>query len=846
MPAKPSSDDATETTPLLDKGTKRLSEGLVGGVNAVSGVGNLATGEYGKAMGAYDKFFYKDKNPSFGNDLELAFRATFFVLVCGLPFFMYDKNVFPLMTMAVETGYYTSTSVIYFIFTMYKTTGDTINFAIGGFQGTFLAVFNIWAMNGFMPGGYSPEGEESWWYIGNVWGATFTFLLLYLNFDGNTQVFGLATYMFYWMSFQNFNVQSGFAKNFQIKTDGAAVKELLVASTGIGIAIFAAYVPYPLFAIWRAHKTAKTLLFQLHSTWDDFARYYCGAEKNPFRASLLAKKVAVMKAKVPELQGYIGSAWFECFGMGGWQRQRLVLQMIDSFVSSSFNNLSLVLKCCGQEDFEKDHVDVMEGVKAEVDVLIEKVGEMLDLAVEVAKEGGAAEGTALAQKADEKVKEMAAARKSLTLKFLKVVPYELSEKMAGENIVCSTLCRLAGDAEDFGEKLKKRPAPEVYSWKDGNGIMGLFKPSLLSDPNHINFVLRNWVSIMVCFFVGYNGYSLMIPAYNGVIPMTACLLLSKSVGSAVAVNLEKLQGVVLGTACGQIVYALLAWCNLRSSIEVAIFVTLWGTLTLYMYYHSENYSTMGLLLGVFGLSNVMQGCSDEEYNPTVAYTGIIGRTVAICIMCIVDQLLGKGRASDMARDAFFAPWDQMSKQLNDLFDPAIPTLEKRKGALRGMIASALGLGGEAYAEARYWRAPWPKSSFERSCAALSTLRFTLASLHDAMTDAEADADKKSSGFQEVCNMESFKELVELLERAMGETDQMLRKTFPNELEPSERDTAAKDFEQPSHLAKEVEKAFDAFIAEYNKKKRKPADDLDSLEDDDIADASMLVCSMQGR
>ena len=156
----------------------------------------LAEGQGSKALGAYDRLWMKHINQVFGDDLELAFRASFFVWVCGVPF-MLPAWVCPICQEAIATKFVSSGSVVYFMFTLYKTTGDTINFGIGGFLGTCIAVFNIWCMMGFMPGGYpGPDSPDQWiWYAGMAWGGMYVFMLLWLNFDGNTQVFGLATYV---------------------------------------------------------------------------------------------------------------------------------------------------------------------------------------------------------------------------------------------------------------------------------------------------------------------------------------------------------------------------------------------------------------------------------------------------------------------------------------------------------------------------------------------------------------------------------------------------------------------------------------------------------------------------
>ena len=120
-------------------------------------------------FGVIDTLFCKNVNLSFGEDLQLAFRAAAFIIVCALPF-LAPREFCPICYEVVRTKFYNSASVVYFVFTLYKTTGDTIYFACGGLTGTVIAVLNIWLMMGFFPGGYQPgtPNADMVFWAGNV------------------------------------------------------------------------------------------------------------------------------------------------------------------------------------------------------------------------------------------------------------------------------------------------------------------------------------------------------------------------------------------------------------------------------------------------------------------------------------------------------------------------------------------------------------------------------------------------------------------------------------------------------------------------------------------------------
>jgi hypothetical protein len=300
---------------------------------------------------------------------------------------------------------------------------------------------------------------------------------------------------------------------------------------------------------------------------------------------------------------------------------------------------------------------------------------------------------------------------------------------------------------------------------------------------------------------------------------------------------------VLGSVIGQTAYALLAWCTTWGYISVAVAVLFWATITLFIYYNSAQFGTVGLLLAVFGVTSLLQGCSDEVYNPATSYYGVINTTGGICIMCVVDTLFPPGRASEMAVAAYFAAWDPLVKQSKDLFDFDKKRLPPRKGALRGLIAGADAMGKEAYEEPRYWRAAWPTATFDRAVTCLSTLRFTLAALEGGVTNMKANGEAaKEDHFLEVLKMDSFETIKKCLMSRFDETKANLDRALNNETGAS-----LMNFSQSQMLSSDLAekhsvamKTIDDFVVEFNKQKHRDLPEDGTLEDDAIADMSILT------
>merc|ERR1719329_839457 len=569
--------------------------------------------------------------------------------------FLVPRTYCPICYEVVRTRFYNSASVVYFCFTLYKTTGDTIYFAYGGLMGTVIAVINIWALMGFFPGGYvpgQPNAEAIFWMI-NVWGALYVFFMLYLNLDGNTRVFGLTTFVWYWMAALNHHVVTGFAHNFEIKLNGGAMGELCCAASGCCIAIVASCLPTPLLATYKMNDTGKFLVRKLHSVWGDFIEYYTGEEKNPYSQNVLGKDLASLQSAAGTLSPFITSAYYECMGMGAPHRRRMMMKVLDSYLSECFNRLSCVLSACLSEEFDDTHDALMKRVRASMTDAIDKVGGLLSVC----------EDRIIACGWDDESKSVAETLKAdlnktideMTKQFLKASKemdlYKVSDSIAGEFLVGSNLCCWARLTCKFCDDLQGELPSEKTDWTAGGGFLGVFAPGINNTPENLNYVLRGWVSVMFAFYIGFNGVAgKMVKNYNAALASTICVLLSKSLGGALAANLMRLQGVVLGTVIGQVAYALLAWCVWWGYLSVTCFVYCWSLVTMYMYYHSDNYSTVVSC----SLFSPMEQCcraaatrfltrpSHTTGSSTLCQASQLWQSLTCCSLQIVRQTLREG------------------------------------------------------------------------------------------------------------------------------------------------------------------------------------------------------------
>jgi len=806
-------------------------------------------------VGVIDKLFAKDVNLSFGEDLQLAMRAACFIIVCALPF-LAPRDFCPICYEAVRTKFYNSASVVYFVFTLYKTTGQTIYFACGGLTGTIIAVLNIWLMMGFFPGGYqpgTPNADFTFW-AGNVWGACFVFCMMYLNWDGNTRVFSLTTYVWYWMAFLNYHTPTGFAHNFKIKLNGRAMSEMAVATSGCVIAIIASFFPWPLLATKKMDHTGKFLIRKLHTTWGEFVEYYTGDDKNPYTQNILGKNLKGLQDEAGTLSPYIDASWYECFGLGKWQEKRMMFKCVDRYLGECFNRLSCVLSGCLAEDFDDVHDALMKRVRDDMSDVIDRIGDLLSHCEDnimncgfnrSGRESAAVMIEDLNKSVDKLTKNFLAAAKEMNL-------YKVTDQVSGEFLVGSNLCCWARVTCNFAAELMDEMPEETGSWRDGVGLMGAFAPSINNTPDNLNYVLRGWVSVMVAFYIGFNGVAgKMIKNYNAALASTICVLLTKSLGGALANNLKRLQGVVLGTVIGQVAYALLAWCVWWGYLSVGAFVFVWSFVALYMYYHSDNYSTVGLLLAVFANSSMLQGCSDEIFDPTVAYYGIINTVSGITIMAVFDMVLSPDRASNMAMRSYAAASEPLIAMADELLDSKVEALPPRKGVVRGLIGAATSLNNQASLEPRYWRGDWPTSTYAAGVHTLTSLRFNLATIDYALVEASGASRPKAPHFLKASVMVEFEELRVMLaaqmhfiedQMAVRLNKEVIIDVFDDENAP---DPELQSTDKEEQMREKLNLWADA--VSINKEVMKPEEDskstFESLEDDPVADMCILYGCM---
>jgi len=230
------------------------------------------------ALSSYEKFFSKDKNKEYSRDAEVAFRGALCIVLGGIPFFMPQKDVQDHtddMYHIVGDGWYTQFAISCFLFAYYNDLGTTVNAAISGTAGVYLAVLGSWTLFGFFPDSITPESTNTMYAITFGYGGVFVFIMLFLNVNTNTTVFAVSSFVWYLMQFLKPVGTANFAVGFEIDLQGYATKEFIASVTGSCLAIACMAFPYPITALGKARESANAVVPSLISAWTELTNYAC-------------------------------------------------------------------------------------------------------------------------------------------------------------------------------------------------------------------------------------------------------------------------------------------------------------------------------------------------------------------------------------------------------------------------------------------------------------------------------------------------------------------------------------------------------------------------------------------
>lgn len=816
----------------------------------------------GKKLSAYQRFFLADKNKTFAQDAEVAFRAACFILAMSMPFLLPhedlpDDYLAKEFKNSMKKGFYTQFTVSCFMFAYYKDLGNTVVNSITGSFGVWTAVFAIWILYGIYPTSVNDVTPGWLNLVALSYGAIYCFIMLWLNININAVIFGVSSFVWYLMAFMN-PAPSNFATGFQIDLTGSATLELIASILGGSCACLAMCIPYPMLAIKKAEDSARGVTATLVASWKDLANFACAddvSQMNEFVESRIKRDLREIDAMVQTMSGNIAVAWWECLGTGSIQRKREMLSTLGELLIEVYDCIFAVFAICLRD---KTPSEMMRDVKPAVMVLIESTDGLLQIALDAVKEAKVtAERTAALRSASMRTRE---AIRTLTSKFRdgkrthgkgQVVDKDL----LGEHSFCLTVCGFARDVADWGDKLasNSRPPPE-------GGFLGLRSLATIFDPetlykndDHINFAVRNWISVCIAFYLGYSSLldfdAVLDPSglpknqYNAAISSTMAVLFSKGLGSPMTKNLSRLQGVILGTAVGSLIYLIIGLkCGIWATVGMAIMLFIMVCFTFFLYMNSTVNSYLAFLLVYYSTGRMIQGCGLG--GGLSLGTVVLNLLITIIVMTVVDTVFQKGTASELAVEALMKGWNDIRTQVEDLHNPDKKEITFRTTETLSQLTLAQALGGFADQEPRWSKTPWRAGTFNKAVATAFDVRYILTGMHLAAAGGDnTPGSVKSEKMMAALQLEKF---CHLTSRPTGRIEQTmaLLTILAHETEQPCENYEAAEKEVMKTFRRQYGTLMDEVIAMANRDvKIMIPDTSDSLETDHAAQISYQLAAI---
>mmetsp|Transcript_55555 Transcript_55555/g.162365 ORF Transcript_55555/g.162365 Transcript_55555/m.162365 type:complete len:864 (-) Transcript_55555:52-2643(-) len=723
------------------------------------------------------------EHTDFSHHMFLAVRVSFGTCLVILPLLI-REHTSTFVDALRGRGIIMRSDVAMYLYTVYMSTGETLELAWSALCGTFLSVFNLWIMEGIFPGGYTKDSPQFvlWALVAN--GVVVTFLVLYMNLAMNTRIFCLSSFVWHFMAMLNPNQDTGFSHGFSLDFSSLEIKEFKAASIGCMIAILTTMLPWPFWAHKRASAAAERLVSLLDFTWQECTRLMCLSEVDHYVQDSVSTRMLSLQSDLAILSSNVTNSWWEDFCRPRSANRRKMLSRLHAMLAMSYDDLSNVWQNCLAETYGDMHTRFMDLIGNNVNVLISEAGVLLKASTRVACLGHLDENVAeeLMEQRDRTRDAIAA----LTTRFLEVkrqLQQEVIDKeLVDEHCFCLNACTYGRVISEFAEALVDhangaKPLP-------GAGATGGRLFSYACSKDQMDFAVRNFITIMLGMFVGWHGYYNRFRPYDAGIACTLAILLSDYSGSALAKNLQRIQGVVIGTVLGQLVYALLAWCSVEGYLALVAAQLLWVWFTFFIYFHIPAHSTIACLLGVFGVSNMIGvplkhvGCSSlvvEKAHLAESYYDIVNVCTALALSSAVDMILGKS-AKAKASDAIMDVWRELTKAITSILDPDEPTTRVKSGEIIGNIASARKLGAEASKELSILRPPWRATDFDHAVDATLNLRVFLDSLESTAAQG-VDGGCKDPDFLKATQLESFAPIRGRLIRRMQLVEATLHSCF---------------------------------------------------------------------
>lgn len=501
--------------------------------------------------------------------------------------------------------------------------------------------------------------------------------------------------------------------------DEPMVKETVACGVGCFLAVVTTLFPRPLLAFWKAQDAARIEAHLLCLSWQGFIEVFCSKNRSGFKQARLQREIYGVEQRLNKIEEQLVDASVE-FGTAGriFRVRQCIYHSVQVF-RVGLGHLESAYENIAGKDYDDAHAELVDNVEPAMKQLIREAATLVLLIVNDIIDGDVTDPALIAD----------------TSCSLRITNNDLAERLrkarsdigrdrfsmedTDEHCFVLHVSAFGRDVADFGDKIVKHytgtePLTAPPGLCFGHGV---FDFAVLFNVDNLKFALRNTITLSLAVIIAvYGEYLGAFKPWSPGIAMSAAMLLTKYMGSAMELNLKRLQGVTIGTLVGWIMFVLFGRCGATQNAILSVVLCVTMIVSMHVYYHSEVHSMTGLLLAYFGCVGFTQGCVPDRAEVAYDnfYYAIVECSAALFIGIVVDSMLKDKRASDLANASLRASWDGFTGAFEATLSPHKAVLAQKSTTITSAIFIAEALGQEAGREPRLWYRKWPDELY--TCA----------------------------------------------------------------------------------------------------------------------------------
>lgn len=696
-------------------------------------------------------------NPHFARNAELAFRGSFFLLICAIPVII-PENVSETRDKIIRYGIYNSSVCCFIVFNMGKTFGEAFDIAVSGIKGTIFAAAMGWLLFTICPQGYVEGHEVDFWIAVSI-SIVYVCAVMLLKLNLTLQMFAISNFADTLMTFLNTEVKAQvtppWSGRWSLEND-TLTQGLVCTGIGFITVMVATLLPYPLWSLMYVQENQLVMNRNISQVIQMMVDYYCEEDPNVYQKDAVLRHLRDLQSLTDDNEPLIRAAWWECFGMGRTHMKRQVLHAMDQ---TSNRVYYLAFNAWTVSDAKEAgsakclNAELMQRVKSRTALLLRTMEHLLNILVQAVEDGQLS--TEEQQDVETLIDQLRHQERKLAEEFHKErravtgnSPKLMYEAVRVAQVLQWSISRIVGEIVQVADGVCKFSLDKsaLPSPPESEGVLGIF--SGFNDKDHLLYALRGISSYFLCFSIGYFGFGEFIPARESSIAATAPLLLSMYVGSALVNDLNRIQGLMLGNVLARLLGGFVDSCNTEDLILHSLITFTWTFGGLFVSFHSSSFSTIGLLAAAFGASTLLEvSCNHPgRIGKRDTFDGLTMNCVAVMITMVTDFLFHSDRASDLAFSKLNACWDEIFTSYKQLLDPQTTEVVFHCERARKLLREAESMSREAASEPRFWRTQWHHDLFSRACTKTEYLVIAMAALESVIAEHGRSGGKKFPTF----------------------------------------------------------------------------------------------------